>query len=65
MDNFDQISTRPTVRLAEVQTYLDSLTDDRLFRDRYWVSATSGSSGRRSVIACSAHEWPRSRCCRP
>ena len=57
MDNFDRISTRPTVRLAEVQTYLDGLTDDRLFRDRYWVSATSGSSGRRSVIASSAHEW--------
>ena len=57
MDNFDQISTDPTVRLAEVQTYLDGLTDNRPFRDRYWVSATSGSSGRRSVIASSAHEW--------
>jgi putative adenylate-forming enzyme len=57
MDNFDQISTDPTVRLAEVQAYLDELTDNRPFRDRYWVSATSGSSGRRSVIASSAHEW--------
>ena len=57
MDNFDQISTQPTVRLADVNTYLDDLTDNRPFRNRYWVSATSGSSGRRSVIASSAHEW--------
>ena len=57
MDNFDQISTEPTVRLAEVQTYLDGLAGDRLFRNRFWVSATSGSSGRRSVIPSSAHEW--------
>lgn len=57
MDNFDRISTEPAVRLAELERYLDVLTDDRRFRGRYWVSATSGSSGRRSVIASNAHEW--------
>jgi putative adenylate-forming enzyme len=59
MDNFDQISTQPTVRLADLQTYLDALTDNRPFRGRYWVSATSGSSGRKSVIASSADEWAK------
>ena len=57
MDNFDQIRTEARVRLAKMQTYLDGLTDDRLFRDRYWVSATSGSSGRRSLTASSPHDW--------
>jgi phenylacetate-coenzyme A ligase PaaK-like adenylate-forming protein len=57
MDHFDEISTEPAVRLADVQAYLDDLCDDLPFRDRYWVSATSGSSGRRSVIVSSAQEW--------
>jgi len=57
MDNFDTISTEPTVRLAQLERYLDALTDDRRFLNRYWVSATSGSSGRRSIIASNTHEW--------
>jgi phenylacetate-CoA ligase len=59
MDNFDRVSSQTRVRLAPVQSYLDSLTDNRPFMGRYWVSATSGSSGRRSVIASSAGEWAR------
>jgi len=57
MDNFDQISTDPTVRLADVLSYLDALHGDQLFRNRFWVSATSGSSGRKAVIASDPHEW--------
>lgn len=57
MDNFDQISTDPAVRRAGVQAYLDALRGDGLFRDRYWVSATSGSSGRQSVIVNNRREW--------
>jgi len=57
MDNFDEISTDPIVRLADLQVYLDGLHGDDLFRGRYWVSATSGSSGRRSIIANNRQEW--------
>ena len=57
MDNFDEISTDPGVRLADLQTYLDGVDDDELFRGRYWVSATSGSSGRKSIIPSNRHEW--------
>jgi phenylacetate-coenzyme A ligase PaaK-like adenylate-forming protein len=57
MDNFDQIATDPAVRLADVQDYLAALRGDQLFRGRYWVSATSGSSGRKSVIVNNTHEW--------
>jgi len=57
MDNFDQISTDPAVRLTEVQTYLDTLHTNQPFADRYWVSATSGSSGRKSIVPTNAHEW--------
>jgi phenylacetate-CoA ligase len=57
MDHFDEISTDPIVRLAELQVYLDELHSDDLFRGRYWVSATSGSSGRKSIIANNRQEW--------
>ena len=57
MDNFDRISTDPELRLTDVQSYLAALHGDQLFRDRYWVSATSGSSGRQAVIVTNPHEW--------
>ena len=57
MDNFDDLSTAPVVRLADLQVYLDALHGNARFAGRYWVSATSGSSGQRSVIASDAHEW--------
>ena len=56
MDNFDQLSTDRALRLADVQTYLQA-DGDELFRGRYWVSATSGSSGRRSIIPNDRDEW--------
>lgn len=57
MDHFDEISTDPSIRLADLQAYLAGLHGPRLFSGRYWVSATSGSSGRRSIIPNNAEEW--------
>jgi phenylacetate-coenzyme A ligase PaaK-like adenylate-forming protein len=57
MDHFDEIVTDPTLRLAELQSYLEQLHGNEPFAGRYWVSATSGSSGRKSVIPSDAHEW--------
>ncbi|GAA1804715.1 phenylacetate--CoA ligase family protein [Luedemannella flava] len=57
MDHFDELATDPAVRLAGLNAYLEGLTGDELFDGRFWVSATSGSSGRRSVIASDAREW--------
>lgn len=57
MDNFDQVSTDPAVRLSGLQAYLDELHSNRPFAGRYWVSATSGSSGRKSIIPANAREW--------
>ncbi|HXK19075.1 MAG TPA: hypothetical protein VNG33_14785 [Polyangiaceae bacterium] len=57
MDSFDEVVTDRKLKLAEIETYLHALQDDELFRDRYWVSATSGSSGRRSIIPSDLTEW--------
>jgi hypothetical protein len=44
MEHFDELATDPSIHLAEIQKYLDTLHDDRRFAGRYWVSATSGSA---------------------
>jgi phenylacetate-CoA ligase len=57
MDSFDDIVTDRTLHLSEIESYLNALRGDELFHDRYWVSATSGSSGRRSIIPNDLVEW--------
>jgi putative adenylate-forming enzyme len=57
MDNFDEIVTDPRLRLADLQAHLERLDGNEQLAGRYWVSATSGSSGRKSVIPSDAHEW--------
>lgn len=57
MDSFDEIVTDRSLRLTEIESYLQALRGDELFHDRYWVSATSGSSGRRSIIPNDLVEW--------
>jgi len=57
MDHFDEIVADPTLHLADLQAYLERLHGNEPFAGRYWVSATSGSSGRKSVIPSNGHEW--------
>jgi phenylacetate-CoA ligase len=58
MDAFDEAVTDRALRLVDLQAYLEAeRSDGSLFAGRYWVAATSGSSGRRSVIPTDAGEW--------
>jgi phenylacetate-coenzyme A ligase PaaK-like adenylate-forming protein len=57
MDHFDEIVTDPALRLADLESYLATLRSNEPFAGRYWVSATSGSSGRKSVVPSDAREW--------
>ncbi|MDP2342703.1 MAG: phenylacetate--CoA ligase family protein [Deltaproteobacteria bacterium] len=56
MDGFDDVVTDRSLRRADVEAFLASGSEG-LFHGRYWVSATSGSSGRRSIIPSSLGEW--------
>jgi phenylacetate-CoA ligase len=57
MDNFDEIVTDRSLHLTDLQAYLDGLHGNEPFAGRYLVSATSGSSGRKSIIPSDPHEW--------
>ena len=50
MDSFDRLATRPDVHLADVERYLAQLRGNELFDNRYYVSATAGTTGRRGIF---------------
>jgi phenylacetate-CoA ligase len=58
MEHFDELVTDPTVRLADVEAHLASLSggDERL-NGRYRVASTSGSTGRRGFFLWDPGEW--------
>jgi phenylacetate-CoA ligase len=62
MDHFDDVVVDRDVRFADVKAYLDAPDSGRLYLDRYQVSATSGSTGRRGIFLADADEWLTTIC---
>jgi len=56
MESFDELVTDPEVKLAEIPRFLATLDGSRLFRDRYWVAQTSGSTGSPGIFLWN-REW--------
>lgn len=59
MERFDDLVTDRRIRLADVEAYLRQDRSEQLFRNRYVVLATSGSTGRRGVFLFDDREWIR------
>ena len=57
MERFDELVTDRDVRLGEVERHLASTGSTDLFRGRYRVAATSGTTGRRGVFLADRSEW--------
>src|SRR5215212_9230461 len=58
MEHFDELVTDPTVRLADVESHLATLSGgDELLGGRYRVASTSGSTGRRGLFLWNPGEW--------
>jgi phenylacetate-CoA ligase len=56
MEAFDTFVTDPNVHLKDVESYLTTSSNEP-FLGRYWVSATSGSTGRRGIFLYNLSEW--------
>jgi phenylacetate-CoA ligase len=67
MDNFDDLVTDPEVRLSEVEKFLASDPGFTLFRGRYVVLLTSGSTWTRGMLLFDSEEWVTTlaNCMRP
>jgi putative adenylate-forming enzyme len=57
MQNFDELITDRSVRLADVDTWLKQDDGSGLFQNHYIALATSGSTGQRGVFLYSPEEW--------
>lgn len=56
-EHFDELVTDPTIHLEAVRSYAASGTNAQHFLDRYWVNATSGSSGHPGFFLFNRYEW--------
>jgi len=57
MEDFDELVTDRAIRLEEAKTHMRALTGNERFLGRYWVNATSGSSGHPGLFLFNRAEW--------
>ena len=57
MESFDELAPDRAVRLEDVRAHLAAANDGRRYLDRYWVNATSGSSGQPGIFLFDEREW--------
>jgi putative adenylate-forming enzyme len=57
MESFDELVTDRAVRLEDLRAHLAGDNDGRRYLNRYWVNATSGSSGEPGIFLFDEKEW--------
>ncbi|MCL6526347.1 MAG: hypothetical protein K6T57_05625 [Thermaceae bacterium] len=57
MEHFEEFVTDQVIQLKEVEAHLEKLKATERYRGRYYVNATSGSTGRRGIFLYSLLEW--------
>jgi phenylacetate-CoA ligase len=57
MEHFDELVTDRAIRLEDAKAHMQNLTGDERFLGRYWINATSGSSGHPGLFLFNRAEW--------
>lgn len=57
MEHFDDLVTDPAIHLDLVREHMTRAVAGNLFLDRYWLNATSGSSGQPGLFLFNRDEW--------
>jgi len=57
MEHFDELVTDRSIRLEKVREFSSGNANNRRYLDRYWVTATSGSSGHPGFFLFNEPEW--------
>lgn len=57
MEHFDELVTDRTVRLEDVRAHMANDREGNRFLNRYWVTATSGSTGHPGIFLFNRDEW--------
>lgn len=57
MQNFDELVTDRAIRLDDVRAHMAADREGKRFLNRYWVTATSGSTGNPGIFLFNRDEW--------
>lgn len=57
MENFDEMVTDRAIQLATVRDYVANFHEDQRYLGRYWVNATSGSTGQPGFFLFDQSAW--------
>src|SRR5574341_754206 len=57
MEHFDELVTDRNLHLEEIRAYASQATAGQRYQNRYWVNATSGSSGHPGFFLFDESEW--------
>lgn len=57
MEHFDDMVTDRAIRLEDIRAHMTALEGDQRYLDRYWVTATSGSTGQPGIFLFNRAEW--------
>lgn len=57
MENFDELVTDRDIHLKDVRAHMVNDREGKRFLNRYWVTATSGSTGHPGVFLFNREEW--------
>lgn len=57
MNNWDDVVTDKLLKLDEVKPFIETLREPELFKRRYYINSTSGSSGLKGIFAYNKEEW--------
>jgi phenylacetate-CoA ligase len=57
MENFDELATDPAIRLEELRAHMAEDREGKSYLNRYWVTATSGSTGQPGIFLFNRDEW--------
>jgi putative adenylate-forming enzyme len=57
MEHYDELVTDRTLHLKDVRANASEAQPGQRFRDRYWINATSGSSGHPGFFLFNESEW--------
>jgi putative adenylate-forming enzyme len=57
MENFDELVTNRTIRLEDLRAHMANDREGKRFLNRYWITATSGSTGQPGIFLFDRDEW--------
>lgn len=57
MERLDELVTDRTIHQKDIEAYVHAGNPEKLFSDRYFVTASSGTSGNRMYMLSSPSEW--------